>query len=470
MNPRYITAILRDQFNLFFRYGFTDIPSVLTFKADGEIDKSILELFSKLTPFYDESHYILLEFETTNNLSQEPIFRIEIQDLVKIYPLSKLASATIKQSRIDSRIKIEEPKFEHLLFDIELIFRKKNLFRSVKALWKICDIDSEPDELFNIIGIDNILTGIEFRKKGIKANMIREGNYWNYLIAYDSYNLNFPSSTLGHFYDAGEVFAYFNNQETFVGSKYYNFLETLNSKNPNLNLKEIINELEDADEISSYKNKANVNELKAYLIAPIFLMLKEDLRKESELSKTKLIKKDYLLKAGGESFKAALILLAAFFGFDKFYDAYYDKLNLQFFKSYSNKTQKKKEEIEEKKIEEIKLELTSEKVELEEKKREEIKSEPTPEKVEEKISVVSEPVEELFKMEATGLKVYQDIILTTLKSKGDCKLTDLANEIKSQTGKKTFTKQSVKNVLKEMKDIELFKDKQTEKAKMKTTA
>ena len=39
MIPRYITAILRDQFNLFFRFGFTDIPSVLTIKANEEIDK-----------------------------------------------------------------------------------------------------------------------------------------------------------------------------------------------------------------------------------------------------------------------------------------------------------------------------------------------------------------------------------------------------------------------------------------------
>lgn len=270
MIQKYITAILRDQFNLFFRYGFTDIPSVLAMNVDSEIDKSILELFSRLTPFYDESHYIILEFETTLDLSKEQILKIEIQDLVKIYPLSKLASATIKQSRIDSRIKIEEPKFEHLLFDIELMFRRKNLLRSVKALWKICDIESEPDELFNKIGIDNLLKGIEYRKKGLKANMIREGNYWSYLIAYDSYNLNFPSSTLGHFYDAGEVFAYSNNQETFVGSKYYNFLESLNAKNPNLTLQEIIKYLEISDEISAYRNKATNNELKEYLISPIF--------------------------------------------------------------------------------------------------------------------------------------------------------------------------------------------------------
>ncbi len=452
MIQKYITAILRDQFNLFFRYGFTDIPSVLTMNVDSEIDKSILELFSRLTPFYDESHYIILEFETTLDLSKEQILKIEIQDLVKIYPLSKLASATIKQSRIDSRIKIEEPKFEHLLFDIELMFRRKNLLRSVKALWKICDIESEPDELFNKIGIDNLLKGIEYRKKGLKANMIREGNYWSYLIAYDSYNLNFPSSTLGHFYDAGEVFAYSNNQETFVGSKYYNFLESLNAKNPNLTLQEIIKYLEISDEISAYRNKATNNELKEYLISPIFLLLKEDLRKESELSKTKLNKKDYLLKVGGENFKAALVLLAAFFGFDKFYDAYYDKMNLRFFTAFRETKPSKKEE---------------------ENRQEMVKKEIPKEKVEESISAANvlsltiNPVE--MKTVSEPVNDYHQIILSALKSKGSCSLTDLAKELKAKKGKGKITKEDVRLILKDLEGIEIFKEKSTDKVRISTS-
>lgn len=452
MIQKYITAILRDQFNLFFRYGFTDIPSVLTMNVDSEIDKSILEIFSRLTPFYDESHYIILEFETTLDLSKEQILKIEIQDLVKIYPLSKLASATIKQSRIDSRIKIEEPKFEHLLFDIELMFRRKNLLRSVKALWKICDIESEPDELFNKIGIDNLLKGIEYRKKGLKANMIREGNYWSYLIAYDSYNLNFPSSTLGHFYDAGEVFAYSNNQETFVGSKYYNFLESLNAKNPNLTLQEIIKYLEISDEISAYRNKATNNELKEYLISPIFLLLKEDLRKESELSKTKLNKKDYLLKVGGENFKAALVLLAAFFGFDKFYDAYYDKMNLRFFTAFRETKPSKKEE---------------------ENRQEMVKKEIPKEKVEESISAANvlsltiNPVE--MKTVSEPVNDYHQIILSALKSKGSCSLTDLAKELKAKKGKGKITKEDVRLILKDLEGIEIFKEKSTDKVRISTS-
>jgi hypothetical protein len=334
MKHTYITAVLRDQLNLLFRFGYTDIPSVLIYRSDKEVEKSIMSLFSKLTPYYDESHYILIEFESINNFSNGDVLRIDIQDIIKIYPLSRLAAATMKQSRLDERIRIEEPIFEHLLYDIENLFRKNNLLRSVKALWSICEINNTPEGLLSIIGIENIMTGIGFRKKGIKANMINDHNYWSYLIAYDSYNLNFPSSTLGYFYDAGEVFAFSNNQETFVGSKYYKFLEKINLENPNCTLQEIVKEIEFSNEISAYKEKATHQGIKAYLVAPIFLMLKDDLRKELELSKTKLGQKNYLLKVGGEDFKAALILLASFFGFDKFYDSFYDKLKLRFFKTY----------------------------------------------------------------------------------------------------------------------------------------
>lgn len=452
MITRYITAILRDQFNLFFRFGFTDIPSVLISKTDKEIDQSIITLFSKVTPFYDESHYIILEFETTKDLSVEPIIRIEIQELVKIYPLSKLAFATIKQSRLDERIKIEEPIFEHILFDIELTFRRNNLLRSINALWKICDIDNSPNELFNKIGIENILKGIEFRKKGVKANMIKEGSYWSYLIAYDSYNLNFPSSTLGHFYDAGEVFAYSKNQETFVGSQYYQFLEKLNSKNPNLTLQEIINELEEGVEISAYRNKTTNDGLKQYLIAPIFLLLKEDLRKENELSKTKLSKTPYLLKVGGENFKAALVILGAFFGYDKFYDTYYDKLNLRFFKAHKNIKAPKKSDI---------------------KKSGNIITSAIKEKIDEDIPKVNVPTIEIKSDDKViitqSVIEYQQVILAVLKSKSESSLSDLANEIKVKTGKPKFDNTIMKNIIKEMQDIEIFKDKQTEKARLKKT-
>ena len=71
--------------------------------------------------------------------------------------------------------------------------------------------------------------------KGRKANKIQNGNYWEYLIAYERFDY-FPKSTLGYFYDAGQVFAFSKGRSTFEGSEIHNFLEKLNSGNPSVKL------------------------------------------------------------------------------------------------------------------------------------------------------------------------------------------------------------------------------------------
>ena len=113
-------------------------------------------------------------------------------------------------------------------------------------------------------------------------------------------------------------------------------------------------------------------------------------------------------------------------------------------------------------------------IEKEEQKVEEAVLETKPEIIEETTSIVSDsavavPLNTDNNL-STTLNEYQSIILTTLKAKGHSKLSDIANEIKAQTGKKNITNKIIKNVIKEMHDIEIFKDKQTEKARIKTPA
>src|SRR5690606_25183787 len=57
-----------------------------------------------------------------------------------------------------------------------------------------------------------------------------------------------------------------------------------------------------------------------------------------------LIKNLSFFKEFGKEFNAAIILLGAFFGYKKFYDLYYDKLNLRFYKSYNPKQEKFQEQ------------------------------------------------------------------------------------------------------------------------------
>ena len=328
---RYITAILRSQFDLFFRFGFIDINTRLCFDFGNRQDSSILEIFSVITPYYDESHYLLIEFEVADFDITQGIYPIQIEQLIKIYPISRKVFVSINQSRLDNRVRIEQPLCEHLLFDIEMIFRKRMLLRSIQALWTICGLKGDFDQTLATIGSESILQGISYRKRGISAQAAKQENYWSILIAYDSYNLNFPSSTLGSFYDAGEVFAFSKGDETFVGSRYYNFLEKLRRMDPEISLKDIVSAIEHSEEIAGYRNLSSIKNLKAYLIAPVFLMLKNDLRKETDVRKSKLAKMDYLEKTIGESIKPAIVLLSAFFGYDRFYDDYYDNLNLRFF-------------------------------------------------------------------------------------------------------------------------------------------
>src|SRR5690606_17340694 len=179
--------------------------------------------------------------------------------------------------------------------------------------------------------LNSILKGIQHRKDGTKAFKIQNGNYWEYLIAYDRFDF-FPNTTLGYFYDAGQVFAYSKGLPTFEGSGIHQFLEKLNSANPTAKLPDIIKYLETEEQLKGYVNQTTVGELKQYIIAPLYLMLRDEIRKSKDISQTILFKSLEYLKTFDDSFKYVVILLGAFFGFRKFYDNYYVALNLRFYK------------------------------------------------------------------------------------------------------------------------------------------
>jgi hypothetical protein len=91
--------------------------------------------------------------------------------------------------------------------------------------------------------LDNIFNGLERRKKGTKPNQIRDGNYWEYVLAYDRFDY-FPNSTLGYFFDAGQIFANTKGLPSFEGSVLHKFLQGINSSKPEIKIKEIVKLLE----------------------------------------------------------------------------------------------------------------------------------------------------------------------------------------------------------------------------------
>lgn len=329
----FLAIVNRYEFAQFYRFGYIHISAteLLPFTEIGstETKSTLISHFQNKTPFeYDEEYLIIHLCQVIE--SQNTTRKFFITDLKSIYPLSSQAKKSI-QERIDSRIKLEEPIFENLIPTIISNIQNNEIEMSISALWTIFDLDSSSDLVKHKIGVEHIYKGIEYRKEGIKSFQMQNENIWSILIAYDRYEY-FPNSTLGYFYDAGQVFAY-SKQSNFENSKLYTLL---NSVKKDSKIPIIISELENSEKSQSYISNTIFDGLKFHIVAPLYLMLKDDIRTSDDLKESKYFTKSSLkyFKTFGDEFKAAIILLGSFFGYKKVYDLYYDNLNLSFFKNY----------------------------------------------------------------------------------------------------------------------------------------
>jgi hypothetical protein len=489
-----LSILLRNQFNLFYRFGYTYIPKCQLLEFDGVISESTKEdltrLFSETTPFEWEEEYLIIHFDK-NELVEVEVYQFQIQDIVNVYPLSAQAKSSI-ETKIDQRIKLEKPVFENILPKVEQTIEKHELEKAIEALWKVCDIDDDLSKYIANIDLDNIFNGLERRKKGTKSNQIKDGNYWEYVIAYDRFDY-FPNSTLGYFYDAGQIFANSKGLPTFEGSALYKFLQSINSSEPNIRIKEIIKLLETEEQGKKYVYQTSSNEQLQYLITPLYLMLRDEIRKADDVYNTNLYKHLKSLKEFGESFNYAVILLGAFFGFKKFYDVYYDHLNLRFYKSYQPKRGKKEvieEAISEKSFISLEQPISEEKpldkgepitveqeilsqdtkktikeLEIRENPSSELESEILP-KDDVKENLAKKPVEPQTKLKdetETVIKL-RGIINELLNAKSEMKLSDIGEKIKEDTGQKV-TNTIIKNVINSMDNIEIVPKKKPETAR-----
>lgn len=518
----FLSILLRNQFNLFYRFGYTYIPKCQLLEFDGVINEStkedLIRLFSETTPFEWEEEYLIIQLDK-NELVEGEVFHFQIQDVIKIYPLSAQAKSSI-ETKIDPRIKLERPVFENILPKVEQTIEKNELEKAIQALWNVCDIEDDLNKYLSNIGLDNIFSGLERRKKGTKASQIKDGNYWEYVLAYDRFDY-FPNSILGYFYDAGQIFANTKGLPSFEGSVLHKFLQDINSSKPEIRIKEIVKLLETEEQGKKYVSQTTSNEQLQYLITPLYLMLKDEIRKAEDIKTTNLFKHLKTLKEFGASFNYAIILLGAFFGFKKFYDAYYDNLNLRFYKSYQPVRDKKEEPVSVKNqwledrpkseehtiasdLQELKVEPVIQDQPLNDQQSSEeipastgpIVTEVATKPEEQKIGIndnndcepkenieskkedeilptddikseVSEnPIEHLKKSNSDTETVIRlkNIINELLTDKTEMKLTDMGDKIKEVTGQK-ITNTIIKNVIKSMDNVEIVPKKKPETAR-----
>lgn len=521
---QYLSIILRYQFNLFYRFGYTYIPKCQLLEFDGLVNETtkeqLIKLFSVITPFEYEEEYLIIHLDQIGLVDGE-VLNFQIQDVVKVYPLSAQAKSSI-ETKIDQRIKLEIPVFENILSQVEQRIEKHELEKAIQALWNICDIEDDLNKYISNIGLDNIYNGLERRKIGTKPNQIKDGNYWEYVLAYDRFDY-FPNSILGYFYDAGQIFANTKGLPSFEGSELHKFLQDINSSKPEIRIKEIVKLLQTEEQGKKYVSQTTSNEQLQYLITPLYLMLKDEIRKAEDIKTTNLIIHLKTLKEFGASFNYAIILLGAFFGFKKFYDAYYDNLNLRFYKSYQpfkdkkekfekvisenqlelNKSMSSKDDAisdDSSKIEELPLKteqttsaeipVSTEPTSTEDKtksKEQEFELKDKQELIEEteakekkkltttiEINTPVEIINEITDNQTEIIKTPNDeseatikfklIIMELLTGKTEMKLTEIGKIIKERTGQ-NIKNERIKNVINGMENVSYYKKQSTDYAK-----
>lgn len=466
---QFLSIVLRNEFNLFYRFGYSVIPKINLIEYNGnvtyDIKENIIKQFATLTPFEYDEEYLILLLEK-NITGTDNFVQFEIQDLIAIYPLSQHAKTSI-ESKIDQRIRLEKPIFEAILSEIESEIEKKDIEKAFSALWTICNIDKPLEKYTAELGLDNIFQGLEHRKTGVRANKIKNGNYWEYLIAYDRFDY-FPNTILGYFYDAGQVFAFSKGHSTFEGSGIHGFLENINSSNSSIKLPDIIRFLETEKQIQGYVYQTTAGGIKQYIVAPLYLMLRDEIRKSDDITQTKLFKNLSYLKTFDDSFNYVVILLAAFFGFRKFYDQYYEALNLRFFKCVKAK---EKEIFTENQQEQYSIVLKDDKVSkslvLDEKSEEQKIKTTINETGAEERSKKTFDKRNIQKNKSDNISIqYSLIIENAFNEKSEIKLTDIAALIKEKT-KQKVTNNVIKNIIKEMDRVEIIPKKKPETARRK---
>ena len=318
-----------------------------------------------------------------------------------------------------------------------------------------------------------------FRKHGTKANKIQNGNYWEYLIAYDYYQY-FPEGTIRYFYQLGEIFSYYKGKvDGIEGTKIEDTLKQIGSGN----FEQILHEFNEDNLPPSFietMNEIGKSEFNPIIVSVLFLKWKADLSgQEIDVLNSSVFHKGkiVLIDRFPNEVKLALILLGAFFGFRKFYDNYYEALNLRFYKDFkASKKQTIKDEQQEKVETVSEIDASANTViEEEQTKENETKDE---EIVTE--TILSEGQDAEIVEKGTEIKVeilsnsstlekddnkevvsdilsqYIKIIEQALSLQPEIKLTDIAIMIKEKTGKKVQNV-IVENAAKQMNGIEIIK-------------
>ncbi len=324
----YLYIISKQEFTSLYRFGhlpvrLNQIIDTIN-KSPQEIDNEVFENLKSLAAFVGDEEYLIISFPED---SVENNF-ISIENVIEIIPMTKASKSSLAM-KFDARIDFGEPRFEEVYRKIEEYVDINERFKGAKAFCKLSKVNNP---FLKLVDDEVIVNSYYLRLND--GRFPKQNSYYTQLLAYERYEF-FPNTDLGYFYDAGEVYAQFKGLPTFVGSNFYNYLQSNKEEYSNKSFIEITDIICNADEIKNFTESLTNNSIREFVVAAIFQKFKSDLRERDSIigSETGLsigvINKD---KQYIDELNVAVYLTGAFFGYKKFYDDLYSKIDLKIFK------------------------------------------------------------------------------------------------------------------------------------------
>lgn len=324
----YLYIISKQEFTSLYRFGHIPFRLDLLIECNNltksEIEDKLMNNFNSLAYFVGDEEYLIIslnEYNSSNN-------KVSIENVTEIIPMTKAAKSSLEM-KFDNRLIFSEPRFEEVVDKFEQHIDIEERFNGAKAFCKLSKVNDPFKKL-----IDDEVIINSYLLKLNRANPSGNNSYYTQLLAYERYEF-FPNNDLGFFYDAGEVFAHFKGLPTFVGSNFYIFLQNNKDEYSNKTFIEIADRISNAEEIKNFRESLTNDNIKEFVVAALFQKFKTDLRERDTIIDSETGKIIWAItkhKQYIQELKYSIYLTGAFFGYKKFYDDLYSRIELNIFK------------------------------------------------------------------------------------------------------------------------------------------
>lgn len=320
-----IALLTKEEFTSLYKYGHVQLSSDrICYKEDFE--DAIKQVLSSSDSFEFAQERLFVNASTI----VEGV--LHIKDLVSIHTIDR-QSKSIYETQFHKNLIFGDPIPEYIFNDwYQDILIERDTIDGINAFRTICGLPEETNEDF----VKDIVKGRIHRKNYKYFDVpLDERGIWDMLVAYDRYG-HYGNDSKGNLLDLLDVLIYSTQKK----EKYLGYSDTaiegqtIYSKINNLTgrgFAELIERLKCTEGTEKFIDSAT----SAYgdIKIPIsFLFLKEKFRNEDDWRKLQPT-----VKAAREfcqdQFGPVASLIGGFFGYDRFYDNYYEALNLAVLKS-----------------------------------------------------------------------------------------------------------------------------------------